>query len=258
MWLPALPHPSRSEMCGQPVSDFWKGGPHQSAMSTPSHTSIALGVCCHQLFYELQCVLLLFSGESWTLSLARIWLSKFCNLPAPSVWNVEMIDFWDGWCWLISHSEVLNFNFRSREYETADWRGLTLVKAVKISGLCGFCFFNEERECTPVNCRDLTQANQVLSEKAMAPHCSPLAWKIPWMEEPGRLQSMGLLKVGHDRATSLSLFAFAHWRRKWQPTPENPRDRGAWWAAVYGITQSRTRLKWLSSSSNQALWSWDL
>ena len=98
----------------------------------------------------------------------------------------------------------------------------TLVKAVKISELCGFCFFNEERECAPVNCRDLTQANQVLSEKAMAPHSSILAWKIPWMEEPGRLQSMGLLKVGHDRATSLWLFTFTHWRRKWQPTPENP------------------------------------
>ena len=56
-------------------------------------------------------------------------------------------------------------------------------------------------------------------EKAMAPHCSPLAWKIPWMEEPGRLQSMGLLRVRHDRANSLSLFTFMHWRRKWQPTP---------------------------------------
>ena len=44
-------------------------------------------------------------------------------------------------------------------------------------------------------------------------------WKIPWTEEPGRLQSMGLLRVGHDRATSLSLFTFMHWRRKWQPTP---------------------------------------
>ena len=56
-------------------------------------------------------------------------------------------------------------------------------------------------------------------EKAMAPHSSTLAWKIPWMEEPGRLQSMGSLRVGHDWATSLSLFTFMHWRRKWQPTP---------------------------------------
>ena len=54
-------------------------------------------------------------------------------------------------------------------------------------------------------------------EKAMAPHSSPLAWKIPWTEEPGRLQSMGSLRVRHDLVTSL--FTFMHWRRKWQPTP---------------------------------------
>ena len=53
----------------------------------------------------------------------------------------------------------------------------------------------------------------------MAPHSSILAWKIPWMEKSGGLQSMGLLRVGHDLATSLSLFTFMHWRRKWQPTP---------------------------------------
>ena len=58
-----------------------------------------------------------------------------------------------------------------------------------------------------------------LSEKAMAPHSSTPAWKIPWMEEPGGLQSMGSLRVRHDWATSLSLFTFLHWRRKWQPTP---------------------------------------
>ena len=52
-----------------------------------------------------------------------------------------------------------------------------------------------------------------------APHSSTLAWKIPGTEEPGRLQSMGSQRVGHDWATSLSLFPFMHWRRKWQPTP---------------------------------------
>ena len=57
------------------------------------------------------------------------------------------------------------------------------------------------------------------SEKALAPHSSALAWTIPWMEEPGGLQSMGSRRVGHDWATSLSLFTFMHWRRKWQPTP---------------------------------------
>ena len=53
----------------------------------------------------------------------------------------------------------------------------------------------------------------------MAPHSSPLAWRIPRTEEPGGLRSMGSLRVGHDWATSLSLFTFTHWRRKWQPTP---------------------------------------
>ena len=51
------------------------------------------------------------------------------------------------------------------------------------------------------------------------PHSSTLAWKIPWTEEPGGLQATGSRRVGHDRATSLSLFTFMHWRRKWQPTP---------------------------------------
>ena len=65
------------------------------------------------------------------------------------------------------------------------------------------------------NCRELNTQ----TEKAMAPHSSTLAWKIPWMEEPGRLQSMGSLRVGHNWVTSLSLFTFMHWKKKWQPTP---------------------------------------
>ena len=68
----------------------------------------------------------------------------------------------------------------------------------------------------------------ILAEKAVAPHSSTLAWKIPWMEEPGRLQSMGLLRVGQNWATSPSLFTFMHWRRKCNPLQcsclENPRD----------------------------------
>ena len=84
-------------------------------------------------------------------------------------------------------------------------------------------------------------------EKAMAPHSSTLVWKIPGMEEPGGLQSMGLLRVRHDWATSLSLFTFIHWRRHGNPLQysclENPRDGGAWWAAVHGVARSRT---WLS------------
>ena len=96
---------------------------------------------------------------------------------------------------------------------------------------------------------------KMISEKAMAPHSNTLAWKILWTEEPGELQSMGSLRVGHDWATSLSLFTFMQWRRKWQPTPvflpgESQEEGGAWWAAVYGVAQSRTRLKRFSSSSS--------
>ena len=93
-------------------------------------------------------------------------------------------------------------------------------------------------------------------EKAMAPHSSTLAWRIPWTEEPGGLQSMGLLRIRHDWATSLSLFTFMHWRRKWQPTtvflPGESQGWGAWWAAICGVAQSRTRLKRLSSSSSSS------
>ena len=83
------------------------------------------------------------------------------------------------------------------------------------------------------------------AEKAMAPHSSTLAWKIPWMEEPGRLQSMGSLRVEHDWATSLSLFTFMHWRRKWQPTPVFlPGESQGWGSLVgcrlWGHTESDT------------------
>ena len=74
------------------------------------------------------------------------------------------------------------------------------------------------------------------------------------MQEPGRLQSMVLLRVRHNCMTSLSLFTFTHWRRKWQPTPVflpgESQWRGSLVAAVYGVAQSRTRLKRLSSSSS--------
>ena len=116
----------------------------------------------------------------------------------------------------------------------------------------------------------------------MAPHSSTLAWKIPWTEEPGRLQSMGSRRVDttewldfhfyaleKEMATHSSVLA---WRipgterlhfhfslsciGEGNGNPlqcsclEYPRDGGAWWAAVYGVAQSQTRLKWLSSSSS--------
>ena len=82
-------------------------------------------------------------------------------------------------------------------------------------------------------------------EKEMATHSSVLAWWIPWTEEPGGLQSMGLLAVGHDWATSLSLFTVMHWRRKWQPTPVFlPGESQGWGSLVgcrlWGSTESDT------------------
>ena len=88
-----------------------------------------------------------------------------------------------------------------------------------------------------------------ISEMAMAPHSSTLAWKIPWMEEPG-----GLLRVGHDWVTSLSLFTLMHWRRKWQSTPVLlPGESQGWGSLVGCCLWGQTRLKRLSSSSSSIL-----
>ena len=86
----------------------------------------------------------------------------------------------------------------------------------------------------------------------MAPHSSTLVWKMPWTEEPGRMRFMGsresdatervhfhfsLSCIGEGNSNALQYFCL-----------ENPRDGGSWWAAVYGVAQSRTQLKQLSSS----------
>ena len=85
----------------------------------------------------------------------------------------------------------------------------------------------------------------------MATHSSTLVWKIPWTEEPDRLQSTGSLRVGRDWTTSLSCRGKGNGNPLQCSCLENPRDGEAWWAAVYGVTQSWTRLKRLSSSSSK-------
>ena len=80
----------------------------------------------------------------------------------------------------------------------------------------------------------------------MVTHSSTLAWKIPWTEE---LQSMWSLRVRHDWATSLSCIGEGNGNPLHRSCLETPRDREAWWAAVYGVTQSWTQLKQLSSNS---------
>ena len=90
----------------------------------------------------------------------------------------------------------------------------------------------------------------------MAPHSSTLAWKIPWMEDPGGLQSMGSLESDTTERLhfhfSLSCIGEGNDNPLQCSYLENPRDGGAWWAAVSGVTQSRTWLKWLSSSSSSS------
>ena len=85
------------------------------------------------------------------------------------------------------------------------------------------------------------------------PHSSTLAWKIPWTEEAGGLQSMGSLESDATERLhfpfSLSCIGEGNGNPLQRSCLESPRDGGAWWAAVYGVAQSRTRLKRLSSSS---------
>ena len=92
------------------------------------------------------------------------------------------------------------------------------------------------------------------TEKAMAPHSSTLVWRIPWMEDPGMLQSMGSLESDKTERLpfhfSLSCIGEGTGNPLQCSCLENPRDGEAWWAAIYGVAQSRTRLKWLSSNSS--------
>ena len=82
------------------------------------------------------------------------------------------------------------------------------------------------------------------AEKAMAPHSNTLAWKIQWMEEPGRLQSMGSLRSDTTERLhfhfSLSCIGEENGNPLQCSCLENPRDGGTWWAPVYGVAQSRT------------------
>ena len=104
------------------------------------------------------------------------------------------------------------------------------------------------------SCQLIHFIHSIQRRQWQAPHSSTLPWKIPWTEKPGRLQPMGSLRVGHDWVTSLSLFTFMHWRRKWQPTsvflPGESQGRGSLVGSVYGVTQSWIWLKQLSSSSS--------
>ena len=112
---------------------------------------------------------------------------------------------------------------------------------------------HEIKRCSLLGRKVMTNLDSIL-EKGMAPHSSTLAWKIPWTEEPGGLQSMGRQESDTTERFhfhfSLSCTGEGNGNPLQCSCLENPRDWGAWWAAVYGVAQSRTRLKQLGSSSS--------
>ena len=92
--------------------------------------------------------------------------------------------------------------------------------------------------------------DKFICRAAMEKLSSTLAWQIPWTEEPGRLQSMGSRRVGHDWATSLSLSTFMHWRRQWQPTPVFLPGESHGWRSLVGCSPwARTE-----SDTTEATW----
>ena len=118
-------------------------------------------------------------------------------------------------------------------------------------------FKSPERKKSIAYLGHLWRTSMITQRRQWHPTPVLLPRKSPRAEEPGRLQSMGSLRVRHHWTTSLSLFTFMHWRRKWQPKLqysclENPRDGRDWWveAAIYGVAQSRTRQRRLNSSSS--------
>ena len=131
----------------------------------------------------------------------------------------------------ISNRKKVIKMYRAEILFTDDFRDITFSAHIAIWSLANFYKFFY---------RNLWISQRmwynIPSEKAMAPHSSTLAQKIPRTEEPGRLQSMGLLRVGHDWATSLSLFTFMHWRRKWQPTPVFLPGESQGWGTMVGCS----------------------
>ena len=103
-----------------------------------------------------------------------------------------------------------------------------------------------DREAWRATVHGISKSWTRLSDSAGEGNGTPLQYSClenPWMEEPGRLQSMGSLRVGHDGATSLSLFTLIHWRRKWQPTPvflpgESQGQRSLMGCRLWGRTES--------------------
>ena len=111
----------------------------------------------------------------------------------------------------------------THKYGHADEHNEKKGDRCEILPLAPFCHFQSIRHCLMHH-----------TEKAVAPHSSTLAWKIPWVEESGGLQSMESRGVRHNWVTSLSFFTFMHWRRKWQPTPVFLPGESQRWGSLVG------------------------
>ena len=160
------------------------------------------------------------------------------------MWNLGK---WYRWSYLQGKNRDADVGNRHVNTGVVQWSGLnweiginicTLLCAKQIASEYMLYSRGSSAQCFMMTGRGGT-------DKAMAPHSSTLAWKIPWMEEPGRLQSMGSRRVGHDWATSLSLLTFMQWRRKWQPTlvflPGESQGRGSLVGCrLWGRTESDT------------------
>ena len=139
-----------------------------------------------------------------------------------------------GEAWMIGSTERLTGNMKSPP--EVSWRkwGWT-VEGLLSPGLMLRLFRALSHLAFTATLKGVYYSKVILeSEKAMAPHSSTRAWKIPWMEEPGGPQSMGSLRVGLDSVTSLWLFTFMHWRRKCQPTPVFLPGESQGWGSLMG------------------------
>ena len=209
-------------------------------------------------------------GRSWFNAWYIPWIVTGMYIPLQNKWEfVNLVNdlFWEPWVSTIAdtviYEGVILFHaFVSHIYALSlpiQYSHVPLIWFDNVSYLTSSCLFckaeisSVDQSCVTL-CK-LAACQASLLEKEMAAYSSILAWKIPWTEEPGRRQSMGSLRVRvrQDWATSVWLFTFMHWRRKWQPTPVflpgESQGRGSLVAAVCGVAQSRTRLQRLSSSS---------
>ena len=165
------------------------------------------------------------SPTRWTFVWVNSWSWWWTGRP-PVLWFMGSQRIGQDWATELNWTESTYLFFITTKFYFIfltyfNWRNIALQFCIGFS---------------PTTCKSaiIIHMYNPISKKAMAPHSSPLAWKIPWMEGPGSLQSMGLLGVGHDWATSLSLLIFMHWRRKWQPTPVFLPGEYEGWGSLMG------------------------